>query len=36
MLLERYDLVALNETWGEVCAHWSAAMDVYRLFRRDR
>jgi len=28
--------VALTETWGDECHDWSAAIDGYRLFRRDR
>jgi len=34
--LENYDIVAITETWwGDLC-NWSAAMDVYKLSRRDR
>ena len=33
---ERYDLVAITETWWGDSHDWSAAMDGYRLFRRDR
>jgi len=33
---ESYDLVAITETWWDDCHDWSAAMDGYKLFRRDR
>ena len=36
MLLESYDLVAVTETWWDESHDWSAAIDGYRLFRRDR
>ncbi|GAB0208942.1 mitochondrial enolase superfamily member 1 [Grus japonensis] len=36
MLLESYDLVAITETWWDESHDWSAAIDGYRLFRRDR
>jgi len=36
MLLESYDLVAITETWWDEFRNWSAAIDGYRLFRRDR
>ncbi|GAB0209080.1 hypothetical protein GRJ2_003373700 [Grus japonensis] len=31
-----YDLVAITETWWDDSCDWSAAMDGYKLFRRDR
>ena len=31
-----YDLVAITETWWDHSHDWSAAMDGYKLFRRDR
>jgi len=33
---ESYDLVAITETWWDDSHDWSAAVDVYKLFRRDR
>ena len=36
VLLESYDLVAIPETWWEESHDWSAAIDGYGLFRRDR
>ena len=33
---DSYDLVTIAETWWDVCHDWSAAMDGYKLFRRDR
>jgi len=36
VLLERYDLVALTETWWNVSHDWSVAIHSYRLFRRHR
>jgi len=30
------DLVAITETWWDDSHDWSAAMDGYKLFRRDR
>ncbi|KAK4807081.1 hypothetical protein QYF61_018422 [Mycteria americana] len=36
MLLESYDLVAITETWWDESHDWSAAINGYRLFRRDR
>ena len=36
VLLESYDLVAITETWWDKSHDWSAAIDGYRLFRRDR
>jgi len=29
-------LVAITETWWDDSHNWSAAMDGYKLFRRDR
>ena len=34
--LENYDIVAITETWWDDSHNWSAAMDGYKLFRRDR
>ena len=34
--LENYDIVAITETWWNDSRNWSAAMDGYKLFRRDR
>ena len=31
-----YDLVAITETWWDNSHDWSAVMDGYKLFRRDR
>ena len=36
VLLESYDLVAITETWWDESHDWSAAIDGYKLFRRDR
>ncbi|KAK4820811.1 LOW QUALITY PROTEIN: hypothetical protein QYF61_007205 [Mycteria americana] len=33
---DSYDLVTLTETWWDDSHDWSAAMDGYKLFRRDR
>ncbi|KAK4821712.1 hypothetical protein QYF61_027784 [Mycteria americana] len=33
---ENYDMVAITETWWGDLHNWSAAMDGYKLFRRDR
>ncbi|KAK4816911.1 LOW QUALITY PROTEIN: hypothetical protein QYF61_024921 [Mycteria americana] len=33
---ENYDMVAITETWWDDLHNWSAAMDGYKLFRRDR
>ncbi|KAK4815341.1 hypothetical protein QYF61_000173 [Mycteria americana] len=32
---ENYDIVAITETWWDDSHNWSAAMDGYKLFRRD-
>jgi len=31
-----YDLVTVTASWWDDCHDWSAAMDGYKLFRRDR
>ena len=36
MQWENYDVVAITETWWDDLHNWSAAMDGYKLFRRDR
>ncbi|KAJ7415136.1 rna-directed dna polymerase from mobile element jockey-like [Pitangus sulphuratus] len=36
MQQERYDVVAITEMWWDDSHDWSAAMDGYKLFRRDR
>ncbi|KAK4823963.1 hypothetical protein QYF61_008349 [Mycteria americana] len=33
---ENYDMVAITETWWDDSHNWSAAMDGYKLFRRNR
>ncbi|KAM9591230.1 uncharacterized protein ACIBXB_006103 [Morphnus guianensis] len=33
---DSYDLVAITETWWDDSHDWSAAMDGYKLFRRNR
>jgi len=33
---DRYDLVTITETWCNDSHEWSAVMDGYKLFRRDR
>ncbi|KAK4811010.1 hypothetical protein QYF61_015714 [Mycteria americana] len=33
---ENYDMVAIMETWWDDSHNWSAVMDGYKLFRRDR
>ena len=33
---ENYDVVAITETWWDDSHNWSAAMNGYELFRRDR
>lgn len=35
-LLENCDLVAITETWWDKSHEWSATMDGYGLFRKDR
>ncbi|KAK4826957.1 hypothetical protein QYF61_012806 [Mycteria americana] len=34
--LENYDLIAITETWWDESHDWSAVIDGYKLFRRDR
>jgi len=34
--LESYDIVAIMETWWDDSCCWSAVMDGYWLFKRDR
>jgi len=36
VMLESYNLLAITETWWEESHDCSAAIDCYRLFRRDR
>ena len=36
MKQENYDVVAITETWWDVSHDWSAPVDGYKLFRRDR
>lgn len=36
MPLESYDLIAIAEPWWDESQDWSAAVDGYKLFRRDR
>jgi len=36
VLIESYDPVAITETWWDECDDWSAAVNGYRLFRKDR
>ncbi|TRZ08332.1 hypothetical protein HGM15179_018775 [Zosterops borbonicus] len=33
---QSYDVVAITETWWDDSHSWSTALDVYKLFRRDR
>ena len=33
---EGYDIVAITETWWDDSHDWSAALEGYKLFRRDR
>lgn len=33
---ESYDVVAIMETWWDNSHSWSAALDGYKFFRRDR
>jgi len=33
---QNYDIVAITEAWQDNSHSWSAAMDSYELFRRDR
>ncbi|KAK4810454.1 LOW QUALITY PROTEIN: hypothetical protein QYF61_004234 [Mycteria americana] len=34
--MEHYDLIAITETWWDESCNWSAVIDGYKLFRRDR
>jgi len=34
--LDNFDIVAITEMWWNDSHSWSAAMDGYKLFRRDR
>lgn len=34
--LTNHDLVAITDPWWDHCHDWSAVMDGYKLFRRDR
>ena len=36
MRLENYDIVAITETWWNGLHSWSAVMDGYCLFKRER
>ncbi|PKU40055.1 nipped-b-like protein [Limosa lapponica baueri] len=36
VLLERYDIVAITETWWDESYNWSVGIEGYKLFRRDR
>ena len=36
VMLESYDVIALSETWWDESHDWSAAINGYRLNRRDR
>ncbi|PKU42932.1 rna-directed dna polymerase from mobile element hypothetical protein [Limosa lapponica baueri] len=36
VLLERYDIVALTETWWDESYNWSVGIEGCKLFRRDR
>ncbi|KAJ7407222.1 hypothetical protein BTVI_63707 [Pitangus sulphuratus] len=33
---ERFDIIGISETWWNETCDWSALLDSYRLFRRDR
>jgi len=33
---KNYDILAITETWWDDSHNWSAAVDVYKPFRRDR
>jgi len=33
--LESYNLITVTETWWDDSHEWSAAIDGYKLFRRD-
>jgi len=34
--LQGYDLTGVTQMWWDDSCDWSAVMDVYRLFRKDR
>ena len=34
--MENYGLIAITETWWDELHDWSAVIDGYKLFRRDR
>ncbi|PKU41567.1 hypothetical protein llap_8142 [Limosa lapponica baueri] len=36
VLLENYDIMAINETWWDESYDWNLAIEGYKLFRRDR
>lgn len=36
VLQENYDIGAFTETWWDDSHDWAAALDDYKLFRRDR
>ena len=36
MLLENHDIVVITESWWNDSHDWSVAIEVYKLFRRDR
>ena len=33
---QNYDIIGISETWWKESHNWSAGMEGYRLFRRDR
>ncbi|KAJ7395238.1 hypothetical protein BTVI_157081 [Pitangus sulphuratus] len=35
-LSQRFDITGVSETWWDASCNWSALLDGYRLFRRDR
>ena len=34
--MENYELIAIAETWWDELHDWSAVINVYKLFRRER
>jgi len=36
VMFQGYDLVKTTEKWRDGLSDWRAAMDKYRLFRKDR
>jgi len=36
VLLENHDIVVITESWWNDSHDWSVAIEVYKLFRRDR